>query len=267
MPQGPSPPFFPNLPVGGGGPLTGVSSASLPHTPFSQESDQSYYQDPGQFIEIPAGVSLIGEGDDSHSVSVKSFEIGKYPVTNLGYQQFVKRTDNSWPSHWNGEFPETLSDHPVVDVSWHDALAYCEWMSKATGIQHRIPTEVEWERAARGAENTVYPWGSSFYAENCNCWELGVGWTTPVNCFSKGSSLFGVLDMVGNVWEWCSSLHFNYPYQIDDGREVLSADGWRVLRGGSWMDHEWGVRAARRLSGNPMTGSHNTGFRVVREIS
>ena len=153
MPQGPSPPFFPNLPVGGG-PLTGVSSASSPHTPFSQESDQSYYQDPGQFIEIPAGVSLIGEGDDSHSVSVKSFEIGKYPVTNLGYQQFVKETDNSWPAHWNGEFPETLSDHPVVDVSWHDALAYCEWMSKSTGIQHRIPTEVEWERAARGTENS-----------------------------------------------------------------------------------------------------------------
>ena len=75
MPQGPSPPFFPNFPVGGSGPLTGVSSASLPHTPFSQESDQSYYQDPGQFIEIPAGVSLIGEGDDSHSVSVKSFAV------------------------------------------------------------------------------------------------------------------------------------------------------------------------------------------------
>lgn len=162
--------------------------------------------------------------------------------------------------------PASLKDHPVVDVSWHDALAYTEWLTKSTGDRYRLPTEAEWERAARGDQNSVYPWGDSFFAENCNCWELAVGWTTPVNCFSKSASRNGVMDMVGNVWEWCSTLHSDYPYKNDDARENLKADGWRVLRGGSWMDHEWGVRAARRLSGNPNTASHNTGFRIAKEL-
>ena len=255
------------MPVGSSQLLTGTSQAPLANTPFDQEPDQSYYEMPDQFKRIPAGRSLIGEGNDSHSVSVNSFEISKYPVTNLAYQKFVKQSNHTPPSHWNSEFPQTLRDHPVVEVNWYDALAYCEWLSNSTGIHHRIPTEIEWERVARGVENTVYPWGNSFNPKNCNCWELGVGWTTPVNCFLRSASSFGVLDMVGNIWEWCSTLFTGYPYQADDGREDLEDDGWRVLRGGSWMDHEWGVRAARRLSGNPITFSHNTGFRVVREIS
>lgn len=259
--------LFPNLPVGGSGPLTGASSAPLPNTPFDKEPDQSYYTKPNQFIEIAPGESLIGEGDDIHSVAIKTFGISKYPVTNFAYQRFVKRTNHNPPAHWNNEFPQTLGDHPVVGVNWYDALAYCKWLSISTGITHRIPTELEWERSARGMENNIYPWGNSFNPDNCNCWELGVGWTTPVNSFLRSASSFGVLDLVGNVWEWCSSLFMDYPYRDDDGREDFEADGWRVLRGGSWMDHEWGVRAARRLSGNPNTLSHNTGFRVVRDLT
>ena len=255
------------MPVSGVGPLTGTSSDPLLKTPFDQEPDRSYFKRPDQFRNIPAGVSVIGEGDDSHSISVGPYEIGKYPVTNLAYQRFVIETNHTPPPHWGNGFPQVLADHPVVEVNWYDVFSYCEWMSRSTGIVHRIPTEIEWERAARGVENTTYPWGDSFNPENCNCWELGVGWTTPVNCFLNGASSFKVLDMVGNVWEWCSSLFMDYPYLGHDGREDQKADDWRVLRGGSWMDHEWGVRAARRLSGNPSTFSHNTGFRVVREIS
>tara|TARA_Y100000590_G_scaffold363027_1_gene420470 strand:+ start:19552 stop:20319 length:768 start_codon:yes stop_codon:yes gene_type:complete len=255
------------MPVGSTQLPTGTSQGPLSGTPFEQEPDQSYYETPDQFIKIPTGIALIGEGDDSHSISINSFEISKFPVTNLAYQRFIEQTNHTLPSHWHRGFPEILCDHPVVEVNWYDAIAYCKWLSDATGVKHRIPTEIEWERAARGVENNVYPWGNSFNFKNCNCWELGVGWTTPVNCFLSSASSFGVLDMVGNVWEWCSTLFIDYPYKVHDGREDFEVDGWRVLRGGSWMDHEWGVRAARRLSGNPIAFSHNTGFRVIREIS
>jgi formylglycine-generating enzyme required for sulfatase activity len=105
-----------------------------------------------------------------------------------------------------------------------------------------------------------------FDKAKCNGWEAGLGWTAPVDCHEAGVSPYGVMDLVGNVWEWCSSLHADYPYRADDDREDLAAEGWRALRGGSWLDHEWGIRAARRLSGQPDYVSHNTGFRVAREV-
>jgi len=216
---------------------------------------------------VPAGEFLMGEGDDAQSVYVAAFYIAKFPVTNAAYQPFVAATGPRPPPDWlEGHFREMLSEHPVVNVSWHDALAYCRWLSVATGHHYRLPTEAEWEKAARGADGRTYPWGNVFDKTKCNGWEAGMGWTTPVDCCVNGASPYGVMDMVGNVWEWCSSLYASYPYRADDGRENLAAEGWRALRGGSWLDHEWGVRAARRLRGQPDYVSHNTGFRVAREV-
>lgn len=218
-------------------------------------------------IPIPPSDFKMGEEEHAHSIETKGFEIAKYPITNRIYKKFVESGGENAPIHWvNGEIPITLEDHPVVNVSWHDAINYCAWLSEKAGVHYRLPTEAEWELTARGSNCTTYPWGDSFFAENCNCWEVGVGWTTPVNCFANGASDFGVLDMVGNVWEWCSSLYQDYPYDAQDGRENLKFDDWRTLRGGSWLDHEWGVRAARRLSGDPNRPSHNTGFRIIKEL-
>jgi formylglycine-generating enzyme required for sulfatase activity len=215
---------------------------------------------------VPAGEFPMGEGADQHSVYVAAFYLARYPVTNAAYQSFVNAAGREAPRHWQGGYPEALSDHPVVNVSWHDALACCRWLSETTGHHYRLPTEAEWEKAARGADGRTYPWGNVFDKTKCNGWEAGMGWTTPVDCCVNGASPYGAMDMVGNVWEWCSSLYAPYPYRADDGRENLAAEGWRALRGGSWLDHEWGVRAARRLSGQADYVSHNTGLRVAREV-
>ena len=212
---------------------------------------------------VPAGKFLIGEGDEAHSIYVAAFYLAQYPVTNADYQPFVAaghRPPLDWPkSHYH----EMLSQYPVVNVSWHDALAYCRWLSTASGQPYRLPTEAEWEKAARGPAAQTYPWGNEFDKTRCNTCESGMGRATPVDAYPTGASPYGVMDLVGNVWEWCRTLHADYPYRADDGREDLTAEGWRALRGGSWLDYEWGARPARRLSGQPDYVSRNTGFRVA----
>ncbi len=196
---------------------------------------------------VPAGEFLMGEGDDAHPVDIAAFALARYPITNAAYQPFIAATGYPPPLDWReGRFLEMLGDHPVVNVSWYDALAYCGWLSAVTGQPYRLPTEAEWEKAARGASARTYPWGDEFDKTRCNTWEAGMGRTVSVDVFPAGASPYGVMDLVGNVWEWCSSLHTDYPYRTDDGREDLTAAGWRALRGGSWLDYEWGARAARR---------------------
>lgn len=215
---------------------------------------------------MPAGEFTMGEGHDAHSVYVGAYYVATYPVTNSAYQEFVDATGHPPPKHWShGRWRQLLGDHPVVNVSWYDAATYCRWLTGVNGQVHRLLTEAEWEKAARGTDGRVYPWGDDFDETRCNSWEAGNGRTMPVDAFAAGASPYGVIDLVGNVWEWCSSLYAPYPYCADDGRENPEAGGWRVLRGGSWYDTEWGTRAARRLSSNPEHASHNTGFRVGRE--
>ena len=153
-------------------------------------------------------------------------------------------------------------NHPVVNVSWNDAVAYCEW---AGG---RLPTEAEWEKAASWddarKEKRRYPWGKDFDANKCNSAESKIGDTTPVGKYSpQGDSPYGVSDMAGNVWEWCSSLYRNYPYRADDGREAMPSGDLRVLRGGSWRSNRSGVRAACRNRNNPDYRSLSVGLQVV----
>ncbi len=223
--------------------------------------------DSEELIVIPAGEFLMGEGDDTHSVYAAAFALARYPVTNAAYRSFVAATGYRPPRDWpDGHFFEMLHDHPVTNVSWCDALAYCQWLSAVTNQYYRLPTEAEWEKAARGKSAQTYPWGNEFDKIRCNTWESGMGRTVPVDACPTGASPYGVLDMVGNVWEWCSSIFADYPYRANDGREDLAAEGWRALRGGSWLDYEWGARAARRLSGQPDYASRNTGFRVARSV-
>jgi formylglycine-generating enzyme required for sulfatase activity len=216
---------------------------------------------------IPASEFTMGEGGEAHPVYLAAYTIGKYPVTNQLYHAFVTASGHPAPTGWReGHYPDVLGDHPVVNVAWYDALAYCRWLSETTGHIYRLPSEAEWEKAARGTDGRPYPWGFEFDKTRCNTGEAGLGWTMPVDAYPGGASSYGVMDLIGNVWEWCSSLFVDYPYSPNDGREDPNAGGWRVLRGGSWFDLEWGARAARRLSGSPDSLSRNTGFRVVREV-
>jgi formylglycine-generating enzyme required for sulfatase activity len=220
-----------------------------------------------EMILIPAGVFTMGEAEDAHPIDLPAFSIAKYPVTAADYQAFVAASGHPAPKHWReGQYLPLMETYPVFNVSWYDALAYCRWLSAERGQTYCLPSEAEWEKAARGEDARTYPWGNTFAKEHCNTMEALRGGTTPVNQFPDGASPYGVMDLIGNVWEWCSTLFRAYPYRADDGREALDDDGWRVLRGGSWLDAEWGARATRRLSGQPDYGSHNTGFRVVGEV-
>ena len=225
-----------------------------------------------EWVEIPAGEFMMGseKGEKRekpvHRVHVDSYAIARVPVTNAQYQLFVTATGYSVPEHWqDGRPPKELESHPVVYVSWRDALAYCHWLGQMTGKEITLPTEAEWEKAARGdKDDREYPWGDSFDRLRCNSSELSLGSTTPVGIFPDGASPYGVLDMSGNVWEWSQSKYVAYPYRPGDGRDMTDeSDDGRVLRGGSWLRDQGLARAAYRRYNRPPNRSGNVGFRVV----
>lgn len=235
-------------------------------------------------IFIPAGSFLMGIRKDrnisnesiiEHEVELPSYHIGKYPVTNQEYAEFVKQTKYpvSKNSGWFGKKPpQSKLDHPVVGISWYNALNYCQWLSKQTNQTYRLPTEAEWEKAARGTEGIIYPWGNSWNAEYCN-WNNSD--TTPVTTYQSGQSPYGCYDMVGNVWEWTSTLwghdwqesSFAYPYRPNDGREDLAAPSTvhRIFRGGAFNEDKTKLNCTVRRWYAPTHQSKNCGFRVVLE--
>jgi iron(II)-dependent oxidoreductase len=202
-----------------------------------------------------------------------AYRIGLYPVTNADYAEFLRQNrDYSPPRGWRSRLPPEPLDHPVVRVTWYDALAYCRWLSEATGRNYRLPSEAEWERAACGEQGQPYPWGAAWVDDCCNNLTTGLGKTTPVTAYPQGVSPMGCFDMVGNVWEWTSTIwgqtesEYGYPYRPDDGREDLTADKWRVLRGGSFEYGPDQLRCTVRMGYPPNVTTRATlrfGFRVV----
>jgi len=208
------------------------------------------------WVDVPAGEFWMGGktyGDEQpvHRFFLERFQIARVPVTNAQYRFFVEAAGHKAPPHWeDGRPPRDLESHPVVHVSWHDALAYCRWLSEVTGKPIALPSEAQWEKAARGdRDQRAYPWGDEWDEGRCNSAELGLEGSTPVGIFPEGASPYGCLDMVGNVWEWTLSLwgpwtgekaelQFGYPYDPADGRENLEAgdDMLRVVRGGSFVN-------------------------------
>jgi len=191
---------------------------------------------------IPAGEFVLGD-DQSHWADQKpahviycdAFYMDRYPVTNAAYRRFVEASGHGAPEHWpRGQMPPGLEHHPVVNLSWNDASAYARWAGK------RLPTEAEWEKAASWDPvrriKTRFPWGDHWDAACGNIMGRGgLGATTPVTAHSpQGDSPSGVADLIGNVWEWCSTAMAPYPYRPDDGRQDPGADVWRVLRGAGW---------------------------------
>ncbi len=203
------------------------------------------------WCDVPAGEFWMGSenGPDRekpvHRVYLERYLISKTPVTNAQYRLFVEAAEYKAPRDWeDGQPPKGKENHPVVNVGWDDALAYCRWLSRMTGKTIILPSEAEWEKAARGdRDQREYPWGD--LAEGwANTDELGLGDTTPVGIFPDGASPYGCLDMSGNVWELTRSLwgkdtrkpDFKYPYQANDGREDVNANREvrHVVRGGAF---------------------------------
>ncbi len=221
------------------------------------------------WVEIPAGEFWLGgegeyEGRPVHQVYLPTYWIAKTPVTNAQYRLFVEATGHEAPQGWeNGRPPKGKESHPVVYVTWHDALAYCRWLSEATGKAITLPSEAEREKAARGAQDRrAYPWGDEWDATKCNNYELGLGDTTPVGIFPEGASPYGVLDLSGNVDEWTrTQWQESYKgYQPD--LEVRNSNS-AVVRGGAFSLSAGYVRCADRDWRGPVFRYLSLGFRVV----
>jgi formylglycine-generating enzyme required for sulfatase activity len=182
-------------------------------------------------------------------VNVEGFFIARTPVTNGEFALFVAETGHWPPRHWHGSLPPSeIIDHPVVHITWRDALAYAEWRGM------RLPTEEEWEKAARGIDGRVYPWGDTFVPGRCNTRESGTGGTTSVGCYSPdGDSPCGCADMEGNIWEWTASEERRGEY--------------RVVRGGSFLGRGRIVRAAVRYWGRPGLDIRHVGVRLVADCA
>ena len=171
-----------------------------------------------------------------HEVNLPAYEIAQFPVTNNDYYVFVYNTGYRVPKHWIGfRCQDGLEEHPVTNVSKQDVDAYLQWMNKATGLAYRLPSEAEWEKAARGSDQRIYPWGDNFDPWRCNTVESGKKLTSPVGSYSPGGdSPFGIADMVGNVWEWTRSKMSTYPFKPDDSRSGSEPGVKLVVRGGAW---------------------------------
>jgi len=255
------------------------------------------------FTLIPAGKFSMGSSDKDeqadddekpqHEVSLPDFWMAKYPVTVAQFRAFTEATKYSF-EHWQYNHVNT---RPVIYVTWYEALEYAKWLDTElhqyaekqikTGAKNllwqglaenrlhiALPSEAEWEKAARGTDGRIYPWGNEFDTDKANTNESQIGDPSVVGIFPQGASLYGLLDMSGNVWEWTRSLwgkdyskpSFKYPYNPKDNkRENLHADNsiLRVLRGGSFLNRSEVARCSSRGGGLPDYRGRYFGFRVV----
>ena len=217
-------------------------------------------------VRIPAGEFEMGDGKDSdcpkHRVTLSSYWIGVLAVTNRQYGRFVTETSHRPPDNqrWNDK---ANADHPVTDVDWSDATAYAEW----AGLS--LPTEAQWERAARGPSGLIYPWGNEWDATKCrNSGNRGSETTCPVWGYPAGVSGYGTYQQSGNVWEWCADWYGEYdtksPKEDPKGATGGSA---RVYRGGSWWHDDASIfRGANRVRNDPATRYDDLGFRLARTV-
>lgn len=247
-----------------------------------------------EMVQVPAGEFLMGTSDEQvmmlylreawaeewrdegnfyieqpmHIVELPDFEIGKYPITNLEYYRFVWDINYRIPRGWSGfRYPEGYEKHPVVGITFHDAMAYIDWLNKKTNREYRLPTEAEWERAARGVDGRIYPWGEEFDPWRCNTLESGLERTTPVDSYvPAGVSPAGVVGMTGNVWEWTCSRLLPYPFQPDPEPPADNRMVGYVVRGGAWYYSRKLARCAARESYLPDFLSPALGFRLARSL-
>lgn len=227
--------------------------------------------DGAEYVYVPAGVFKMGseEGDDraradekpQASVDAAGFWVMRTEVSNGQYRRCVEAGACTAPNNTRWNDP-AYADHPVTGVTWQQANDYAAW------VGGRLPTEAEWEKACRGTEGGIYPWGDAVPTADLANFFPNTGGTMPVGSYSpQGDSPYGAADMAGNVWEWTSSRPEPYPYAPGDGREDPGGEGKRVLRGGAWYLSDDFVRCASRFSFGVNYGYYDFGFRVVQPDS
>ncbi len=233
--------------------------------------------------EVKLDLVLISAGDfwmgsdlwsykerPKHAVSLPDYWIGKYTVTVEQYAAFIHAS--GYPTRpLQIDDPAYQLDFPVVQVNWYDGQAFCRWvedtilanMSQFKGCQARLPSEAEWEKAARGTDGQEYPWGSQEPdVSRCN-FDRSLGQLTRVGHFSpKGDCPYGCADMAGNVWEWTHSLYRPYPYRAEDGREQEDVEEERVVRGGAVYNMAGFMRCSYRATNDPLRAFTSRGFRL-----
>ncbi len=221
-----------------------------------------------EWCTVPAGQVVMEDGNDVQQLYVEEFHISKYPVTNAQFQEFVYAPDGyqdeQWWTYspqgrdWHREHPEALDpkfrqdDHPRGNVCWYEAMAFCCWLSFKTGLKVTLPTAAQWIRAARGNDRRLFPWGNRFDRGFANTKESSIRMTTPVWQYPNGISPFGVYDMAGNIWEWCS------------GSEPLDANVERPVRGGSFVSEADRAQVTFYYRLNPLHRYATIGFRLVQ---
>jgi formylglycine-generating enzyme required for sulfatase activity len=220
------------------------------------------------------------EESPQHRLVLPPYALAAVPVTNQLYAALVATGSSRPPIVWHGTLPPPeLAMHPVTDISWHEAQHFCNWLNEQIGTQlasyvngtlgksrFRLPSEAEWEQAARGDDRRSFPWGDDFDVLYANTREAGHGGTSPVGAYPQGASPSGVLDMAGNVWEWTASLDRRYPYDAQDGREDNAAQGRRILRGGCYANPHGFARCACRFRLPPTMHNEFTGFRLALNL-
>jgi formylglycine-generating enzyme required for sulfatase activity len=246
------------------------------------------------FVEIPAGPCLIGSdpGQDPNAypdefpqreITLSCYYIGRYPVTGRQFRAFIDQTGHKPENEGSLYGP---ANHPVVWLGWFDAVKYCEWLTlrlrdwegtpeplarllRREGWCVMLPSEPEWEKAARGTDGRAYPWGNDPDNNRGNFGGTGIMTTSAVGCFPKGASPYGIEDMSGNVWEWTRSVWGPYPYPTDKAgqaeREYLEVrEGVRrVRRGGAFFSSPRSARCTARLGSGPYPHGGGMGCRVV----
>ncbi len=242
-------------------------------------------KDGASMVLIPAGEFLMGTsisnrdgGRDEYPqrpIFLNAFYIDVYEVTNGRYLDFIMATKHRLPENprdkkltlWKeSTVPDIFKDHPVVNVDWQDAAAYCAWASK------RLPTEAEWERAARGTSGRRFPWGdvepTRVMANYLNQWRDGAA-LEPVGAHPQGASAEGVQDLEGNVWEWVADWYDPHYYENGPARNPHGpTEGTRrVIRGSGWESEAPSLRAAHRLSSDPKNRNHSLGFRCAMDAA
>ena len=205
---------------------------------------------------IPTGMRKTDPEEPQRSVQLDAYAIGMYQVTNAQYAQFVEATEYAHPPFWDDE-RLNAPDFPVVGVSWHDAINFLEWLGALEGVAYRLPSEAEWEKAARGTNALEYPWGDIWDASRANTSESGNKRLMPVGSYPSGVSPYGCYDMAGNAYDWCFDWFHAETYKYSPAENPLGASEGRrkVIRGGSWIARgEFAARCANRAAYEPIRG-------------